>query len=128
MITALDHLVLVCPDIEAAEADYFTLLGEDPVWRSETEDTASVVFAVGNTALELLAPQGDGPAAAKLRDMIDDGAGLTTLVYRSDNLSDDHHLMTRRGLSPSEVSDGDSQHGDTGAQRAWQRGRAAKGS
>ncbi len=123
MITALDHFVLVCPEIEAAEADYFTLLGEDPVWRSETEDTASVVFAVGNTALELLAPQGEGPTADKLREMIEDGAGLTTLVYRSDGLSEDHHLLSRRGLDPSEISNGESQHGDTGALRSWQRFR-----
>ena len=123
MITALDHLVLVCPDIKAAEADYLRLLGEDPVWRSETEDTASVVFAVGNTALELLAPQGDGPGADKLRDLIADGAALTSLVYRSDALSDDHHLMARRGLSPSDISDGQSQHGDTGATRTWNRFR-----
>ena len=115
MITALDHFVLLCPDIAAATADYEALLGIAPVWHADADGVAISTFAVGNTALELLAPQGEGPAAAKLRDMIDDGAGLTTLVYRSDNLSEDHHLMTRRGLSPSEVSDGDSQHGDTGA-------------
>lgn len=123
MITALDHMVLVCPDIKTAEADYFRLLGEDPVWRSETEDTASVVFAVGNTALELLAPQGEGEMADKLRQLIDDGAGLTTLVFRSDALKEDHYALTRRGLLPGEMSDGGSQHGDSGVVRSWQRFR-----
>lgn len=123
MITALDHMVLVCPDIKAAESDYFRLLGEDPVWRSETEDTASVVFAVGNTALELLAPQGEGEMADKLRNLIEEGVGLTSLVFRSDDLKEDHYALTRRGLLPGEMSDGQSQHGDTGVVRSWQRFR-----
>ncbi len=123
MITALDHMVLVCPDIKTAEADYYRLLGEDPVWRSETEDTASVVFAVGNTALELLAPQGEGEVADKLRKLIEEGAGLTSLVFRSDALKEDHYALTRRGLLPGEMSDGESQHGDTGVARSWQRFR-----
>lgn len=123
MITALDHMVLLCPDIEQAESDYFKLLGEDPVWRAETEETASVVFAVGNTALELLAPQGEGKMADKLRGLIEEGAGLTSLVFRSDALNDDHHALSRRGLTPGEISDGTSQHGDTGAVRTWRRFR-----
>ena len=123
MITALDHMVLLCPDIAEAEADYFALLGEDPVWRAETDETSSVVFAVGNTALELLAPQGEGETADKLRRLIEEGAGLTSLVFRSDGLAEDHHLLGRRGLSPSEISDGQSQHGDTGVVRTWQRFR-----
>lgn len=125
MITALDHLVLVCPDIESAEKDYFTLLGEDPVWRSETDETTSVVFAVGNTALELLAPQSEaeGDTADRLRKLSQDRARLTTLVYQSDNLAEDHHLLGRRGLSPGEMSTDRSQHGDTGEVRTWQRFR-----
>lgn len=125
MITALDHLVLVCPDIESAEADYFTLLGEDPVWRSETDETTSVVFAVGNTALELLTPQrdGEGEAADRLRALTRDGARLTSLVYQSDNLVDDHHLLGRRGLNPGEIASDRSQHGDTGDVRSWTRFR-----
>ena len=102
MITSLDHFVLICPAIETATADYQTLLGEEPVWRAESADTASSVFAVGNTAIELLAPNGDGEVASKLRDMTKDGAVLTSLVYRSDNLAQDHHEMKRRGLSPEQ--------------------------
>ncbi|MHA7857340.1 MAG: VOC family protein [Henriciella sp.] len=123
MITSLDHFVLVCPDIESATADYQTLLGEEPVWRAETADTASTVFALGNTAIELLAPNGEGETASKLREMTEDGAVLTSLVYRSDDLAQDHHEMKRRGLSPEDVSGGDSTNEDSGASRTWQRFR-----
>jgi catechol 2,3-dioxygenase-like lactoylglutathione lyase family enzyme len=123
MITSLDHFVLLCPEIEAATADYHTLLGEDPVWRAETADTASTVFAVGNTAIELLAPNGEGEIAQKLREMTKDGAQLTSLVYRSDDINQDRHDMSRRGLSPDDISDGASTNEDTGAERTWQRFR-----
>lgn len=123
MITSLDHFVLVCPEIEAATAEYHTLLGEEPVWRAETADTASSVFAVGNTAIELLAPNGDGAVAAKLREMTKDGAVMTSLVYRSDDLAQDHHEMKRRGLNPADISDGESTNLASGAARTWQRFR-----
>lgn len=123
MITSLDHFVLVCPEIESATADYQTLLGEEPVWRTETADTASTIFAVGNTSIELLAPNGEGAVATKLKEMTKDGAILTSLVYRSDDLAQDHHEMKRRGLSPDDISDGESTNEDSGAIRTWQRFR-----
>lgn len=123
MITSLDHFVLVCPEIETATAEYKVLLGEDPVWRAETADTASTVFAVGNTAIELLAPNGDGETATKLREMTKEGARLTSLVYRSDDLAQDHHEMKRRGLSPDGINESESANDDSGATRTWQRFR-----
>lgn len=119
MITGLDHFVLVCPEIEAATADYAALLGVAPSWQAAGDGIATSVFTVGNTALELMAPAGDGATADKLRDMTKDGARLTTLVYRSDDIAADHHGMTRRGLSPSETATGSSTHAETGETRTW---------
>ena len=123
MITSLDHFVLVCPEIEAATAEYQNLLGQAPAWRAETADTASSVFAVGNTAIELLAPNGDGAVAAKLSEMTKDGAIITSLVYRTDDLAQDHHEMTRRGLNPEDISDVESTNLASGTARTWQRFR-----
>ncbi|MEO1321462.1 MAG: VOC family protein [Pseudomonadota bacterium] len=123
MITALDHFVLVCPDLETAISEHRVLLGIDPAWRADADGVGTVVFAVGNTALELMGPTGAGATADKLRDMSRDGARLTTLVYRSDDLAGDHHVMTRRGLSPSDMADATSTDIETGAQRTWQRFR-----
>lgn len=123
MITALDHFVLVCPDIEAATEDYTALLGVPAAWQSASDGAAMSVFVVGNTAIELMAPSGAGPVADTLRDMTQDGARLTTLVYRSDDLATDHHLMTRRGLHPTEISNGTSTHLVSGQSRSWKRFR-----
>ncbi|MEO1660721.1 MAG: VOC family protein [Pseudomonadota bacterium] len=123
MIKALDHFVLVCPEIETATDDYTSLLGTPPVWQAIDDGVAIAVFALGNTALELMAPSGAGEVADKLRQMTASGPKLTTLVYRSDDVAGDHHLMTRRGLSPSEIREGQSQDQHSGARRAWQRFR-----
>jgi catechol 2,3-dioxygenase-like lactoylglutathione lyase family enzyme len=123
MITALDHFVLVCPDLDAAVADYSTLLGLSPAWRAAETGLGSAVFALGNTALELIGPDGAGATADKLREMTLSGAALTSLVYRSDDIGGDHHLMTRRGLMPSEVSETTSKDLATGATRSWKRFR-----
>lgn len=123
MITALDHFVLICPDLETAVTDYTTLLGMDAVWRAEDDGVGTAVFAVGNTAVELMAPISDSAAATKLREMTKDGAVMTSLVYRSDDIASDQHLMTRRGLAPSEVIETVSTDLETGADRAWRRFR-----
>lgn len=123
MITALDHFVLVCPDLKTAVTDYTTLLGVDAAWRAEHDGVGTAVFAVGNTALELMAPTGDSAVADKLREMTENGAVMTSLVYRSDDVAGDHHLMTRRGLAPSEVTETVSTDIETGAERAWRRFR-----
>jgi catechol 2,3-dioxygenase-like lactoylglutathione lyase family enzyme len=123
MITALDHFVLLCPDIESAATDYQTLLGASPVWGAVNDGAATAVFNTGNTAIELMAPSGDGAVADKLREMTADGARLTSLVYRSDDIAGDHHIMTRRGLSPSEITDDGSEDLSSKARRSWKRFR-----
>lgn len=123
MITALDHFVLLCPDIDAAVADYKILLGSSPVWQAVNDGAATAIFKTGNTAIELMAPAGDTAVADKLRDMTADGAKLTSLVYRSDDLASDHHIMKRRGLSPSEITDASSEDTGSNATRSWQRFR-----
>lgn len=121
MITALDHTVLLCPDIQAAIEDYTLMFGAEPVWQASHNGVATALFSVGNTALELMAPVGEGETADKLRAMTAEGAKLTSLAYRSDDIANAHHLLTRRGLSPSEVSTGESTDLVTGNTRSWKR-------
>jgi len=121
MITALDHIVLLCPGIEAAVDDYTLLFGANPVWRASHDGVATAVFSVGNTALEIMAPDGEGEVADKLRAMTADGAKPTSLAYRTDDIAAAHHLLARRGLDPSDVGDGDSADIQTGAKRHWKR-------
>ena len=123
MITALDHIVLVCPDIEEGAAAYELVLGMKPSWRAEADGAATAWFQMPNVALELMAPSGDGETADKLREMTSDGGKLTSIVYRSDTLEADHRLLTRRGLAPTEISDGQSRDIATGEPRSLRRFR-----
>ncbi|MEM9937370.1 MAG: VOC family protein [Pseudomonadota bacterium] len=123
MITALDHVVLLCPDIDAAVADYTVLMGAEPVWHAREGGTETAVYHVRNTYLELLGPHGAGDAADKLREMTAKGAKFSTLVYRSDDLSADHHQLKRRGLDPVDILPGQSRHLKSGEARDWNRFR-----
>ncbi|MEM7493061.1 MAG: VOC family protein [Pseudomonadota bacterium] len=123
MITALDHIVLVCPDIDQGTETYRTLLGTNPVWQSDAEGSKNAIFSLSNTNLELIAPSGRGQVAEKLSEMVANGPKLTSLVYRSDDIIEDHRLLGRRGLSPTEISEQSTKHRKTGDQRAWHRFR-----
>ena len=115
MITALDHFVLICPDIATGTETYRKMLGLAPSWRSENPEdgTASAIFRVENTALELIAPKGEGPVGARLSQMLSEtGPKLTSLAFLSDDLDADHHLLQRRGLAPGEISSSMSQDVD----------------
>ena len=81
MITGLDHVLIVCPSIDDAENAYSALLGREPDWRStDSGGSATVIYQLENTALEIMSPQGGGPLARRLHAMIDvDGAGLKSL-------------------------------------------------
>ncbi|MDJ0920265.1 MAG: VOC family protein [Henriciella sp.] len=123
MITALDHVVLLCPDIEQGMEDYTIVMGADPVWQTDADGAATALFHAGNTCLELMAPSGSGSVADSIRDLTQSGPRLSTLVYQSDDLGADHHLMTRRGLSPSDISPGTSVDLKTQSWTSWSRFR-----
>ena len=122
MITGLDHLVLVCPEIQSGTAVYEKLLGRKADWLAPVEGGgAAALFRLGNTSLELLAPAGEGPLAERLAAIIEaDGPGLTTLAFGSDSVTADHETFTRRGLAPGAIAAGRSTHAQTGALREWQ--------
>jgi catechol 2,3-dioxygenase-like lactoylglutathione lyase family enzyme len=100
MITGIDHLVLVCPSFEEGKATYETLLGRPADWTSqESSGAASAFFQLSNTALEIMAPMGEGSTALRLRDLLDKhGPGLQTLVFASDSLEEDRRVFERRAL------------------------------
>jgi len=125
MITGLDHALLVCASIDAGEAAYSLLLGRQPDWRSsDPGGSASVIYQLENTALELMAPTGGGPLARRLHSMIDqDGPGLKTLVFACANLASERAVLERRGLKPDEIQAGESIDPDTGRERRWLRTR-----
>lgn len=123
MITALDHTVLVCSELEPAIAELTLLLGRPPVWKTANDEVGTALFLVNNTALELMAPIGSGSQADRLRQIVDDEGRptLTSLVFASDNITDDHRRFVRRNLDPGEIISSSSQDRGTGASRSWKR-------
>lgn len=120
MITALDHVVLLCPEILGGVAVYEALLGRKADWQREENGVASAQFRVDNTAIDLIAPSGGSEAAGRLRELITErGPGLTSLAFATDDIALAHHKLTRRGLHPGEI-------GQSGAKdRTWRRFRCA---
>ena len=109
MITGLDHIVLVTPQIEAAVAAYGAVLGRAPAWRSLSGGAASALFTLDNMALELLAPEGEGPAGDSVRAALTrQGEGLASLCFAVDDLDTSRRRMSRLGLAPTDCTDGES--------------------
>lgn len=125
MISGLDHIVLVCPELASGAAVYSALLGRAPDWQSVSEDgAATAIFRVNNTALELMAPQGDGPVADRLGEIItEDGPGLKGLAFATADIGHAHHRLTRRGLKPHEIMPGEARSDISGKTRTWRRFR-----
>ena len=64
MITGLDHVLLVCPSLDEAENCYTNLLGREPDWRSsDPGGSATIIYQLENTSLEIMSPTGGGPLA-----------------------------------------------------------------
>ncbi|WP_084420819.1 VOC family protein [Henriciella litoralis] len=125
LVSSLDHVVLLCPDIEAGTKDYATLLGRTPDWRASSDGVATAVFKVQNTAVELMAPDGADGAAPRLRELTADGPALTSLAFSTENIETAHHKLGRRGLEPSDISVGESLDTISERKRSWRRFRCS---
>lgn len=125
MINGLDHVLIVCTSVDDAENAYSALLGREPDWRaSDSGGSSTVIYQLENTALEIMAPQGGGPLARRLHAMIDqDGAGLKSLIFSTEDLVDARSALDRRGLKPDEIVVGESVDPYSGKSRSWSRMR-----
>jgi catechol 2,3-dioxygenase-like lactoylglutathione lyase family enzyme len=125
MITGLDHTVLICPSIDQGEAAYTRLLGREPDWHAQdAAGSASVMYQLENTALELMAPTGAGPIARRLHALLDsEGPGPKSLVFSSRDIAETRTQLERRGLKPDAVAAAESVDPYTARARYWQRFR-----
>ena len=125
MISGVDHIVILAPEIETGTAVYAALLGRAPDWQATSEaGIATALFQLGNTALELVAPAGDTTAAGHLRARItEEGPGLKSLAFRSSDLSGDYRALSRLALAPTVIEDGASIDAQSKATRSWRRFR-----
>ena len=128
MITGLDHVVVAVRDLDAAVADYRTLLGRAPSWRAEAHGGGAevAVFGLRNVGVELMAPSGDGPIADRLLAVLaGEGEGLASLAFAVDDIERAHRRLTRLALGPEPIAAAEGRDRATGACRAWRRTRAS---
>lgn len=125
MITALDHIVIVCPQIESGELAMSAVLGRDADWRAnDPGGAATLVWRLANCSVELMAPVGGGPVARRLHALLEkDGSGLKTLVFEAGDLLAFRTVLDRRGLKPDEIQQGESLDPISSKARYWQRTR-----
>ena len=126
MITGLDHVVVLVGDIRAGAAAYQTLFARTPSWQAGSDGVERVLFTLDNMMLELMAPSGDGATADRIRAVVaDQGEGLASLCFRTNDIAKMHRRLDRLTLKPEPIADAESHDATTGATSSWKRTRAA---
>jgi catechol 2,3-dioxygenase-like lactoylglutathione lyase family enzyme len=126
VITGLDHVVVLVRDLAAGEAAYQTLFARAPSWRNSGDGAQRVLFTLDNMTLELMAPDGDGATADKIRAVIAaQGEGLASICFRTGDIAKMHRRLDRLALKPEPVAEAESRDAASGATIAWKRTRAA---
>jgi catechol 2,3-dioxygenase-like lactoylglutathione lyase family enzyme len=128
MITGLDHVVVLTGDIAAGEAAYQSLFARTPSWRNSGDGAERVLFTLDNVTLELMAPDGNGEAAERIRAVLAaQGEGLASLCFRTHDIAKMHRRLERLTLKPEPVAEVESRDAVTEASLSWKRTRAASG-
>ncbi len=97
MITALDHIAIAVPDLEASIKRFMEDFG---LSFEGTEDvaaakTSTAFFPLPPTSIELVHPlNGEGPIAKYLEKK---GGGIHHLCFRSDNIEEDIERLKAKG-------------------------------
>lgn len=97
MITALDHIAIAVPDLDAAIRRFMedfglNFDGTEAVAAAKTE---TAFFPLPPTSIELVHPlNGEGPIATYLEKR---GGGIHHLCFRSDNILEDIERLKAKG-------------------------------
>ena len=119
MITDLDHIALAVRDLDAAVADYRTLLGRAPNWIGGDGGARHAWFQLGNMALDVIAPSGEGAFGDAMRRHLDDrGEGIWAVAFTVETVAKARALVSRRGLRATLPGPTRSTH-DDGRKRYW---------
>ena len=126
LITGLDHVVVLTSDINAGSAAYQTLFARSPAWQNSGDGADRVLFTLDNMTLELMSPSGDGGAADRIRNVLaEQGEGLASLCFRTNDIGKMHRRLDRLTLKPEPVAEVESRDAISGATLSWKRTRAA---
>jgi catechol 2,3-dioxygenase-like lactoylglutathione lyase family enzyme len=102
VIAGLHHVAIVVSDLDAASAGYERVLGVAPM-AQDGGGARRAWFWLANMGLELIAPDGDGPAGDRVRARLDAaGEGQWLVAFHADDFDATATLCERRGLAISE--------------------------
>lgn len=105
MLTNLDHIVLLCRNIERAKSDYALLLGTDPILTYQDHNFKTAIFQTSNTGLEIMAPIANSASESRAFEILGDRqSALTSLAFVTDDVDKAHHVLRRRGLDAGEIT------------------------
>ena len=132
--TALDHVLLLVADLEAATHTYARLLGRTPSWQGTHPGlgTANVLFRLDNCYVELLSPVGPGAVGDALRARLAArGEGPLGFALATADAEACARALRARGLAAADPAPGLGHDEPSGAWRRWQRvplpGESARG-
>jgi len=126
VIAGLDHVVVLVNEIEAGARAYQTLLGCAPSWRNKGDGATRALFTLDNTTLELMAPDGAGEGADRIRTVLaEQGEGMASLCFRTPDIAKMHRRLDRLTLKPEPIAEVESRDDASGATLSWKRTRAA---
>ena len=97
MITALDHIAIAVPDLEASIKRFMDDFGLKFEGKEDVEaaKTSTAFFPLPPTSIELVHPlNGEGPIAGYLEKK---GGGMHHLCFRSDNIEEDVARLKEKG-------------------------------
>jgi catechol 2,3-dioxygenase-like lactoylglutathione lyase family enzyme len=103
VITGLDHVAIAVRDFDAAVDGYRRLLGREPDL-APRDGANRAWFRFPNMALEVIAPNGGGPAGDRVRAQLDAaGEGVWLAAFAVDDVAAASRLLSRRGLQVEPV-------------------------
>ena len=119
MITALDHIAYVVNDLEAALDGYSRLFGRAPNWRGDMHGASQAWFQLGNMALDVISPTGEGPTGDAIRARLaSHGEGIWGVGFAVPDIAEAGRRFERVGLK-SRPGEEITTNPDTGATRRW---------
>jgi catechol 2,3-dioxygenase-like lactoylglutathione lyase family enzyme len=102
VIAGLHHVAIAVRDLAAAAAGYERLLGVTPM-AQDGGGAKRAWFWLDNMGLEVIAPDGDGPAGDRVRTRLDAaGEGQWLVAFWAEDFDATAKLCERRGLAVSE--------------------------
>jgi catechol 2,3-dioxygenase-like lactoylglutathione lyase family enzyme len=122
-LSALDHVIVVVRDLDAAAATYAKFFGRAPSGRGEHPElgTANASWRLSNSYLELLSPVAAGGFADSLRARLERvGEGPLGLAFATPDAAGSARVLRERGLAASDPVPGFVRETTTGRVGSWQ--------